>query len=253
MGNLLEYKGTVEVRPTWITDSHIVDRQSEGSAKIVVGVTGAKTVAGTFKDYEDRRLCPHATYDAETDTMYQHIPLDKRALIVADHLPKSPASISTSYWILVVGLEAHPLGEEKLAAIAKMLKAVSKELEVDLQFGEFPSQGVAVHNRVIRYENWGKTSGIVSITATPDCQFASLGPEEAFEIEALLKLKKKTVVPTPDEIEIVKPKPKAKPKPKPKAKPKAKPKEEPKEEKSVEDSLAEMVESKKEDTDESAE
>jgi len=132
-----------------------------------------------------------------------------------------------------------------------MLKTLCKELEVDLQFGEFASQGVAVHNRVIRYEHWGKTSGIVSIAATPDCQFASFGPEEVFEMEALLKLKKKNVVPTPDEIEIVKPKPKAEPKPKPK--PKAKPKAKPKPEKSVEDSLAEMVESKKEDTDESAE
>ena len=208
MGNLLNYKGTVQVRPTWITDAHIVDRQSDGSPKLVVGVTGAKTVAGSFADYEERRLCPHATYDAETDTMYQHIPNDKKALIVSDHLPKSPASIGTSFWVLVVGLEAHHMPKDQVKSTAKMIKKITEELDIPLEFGEFLSQGVAMHSRVITYADWKKTSGVISTTVTPQTQFASFLPEEVEEMKIALKIKKSTKVPSPDEIEIVQPEPK---------------------------------------------
>lgn len=194
------------VKPDWLGIEHLQPRTGEGAPIIVLGTANAFNAQSALNDYNSKRMCPHATLDIDTGQLYQHIPFEFAALTVPEHTAFKPAFTTTSYWIMLGCLAGHVLTEKQVKVVAATIKDLAKKLDVPLQFSEFPPpQSSTAISSVLNSTQWDEIGGVVSSSITQNCQWHSIqqGCADAIQIE--LKLKKGIEIPTPDEVEFVKP------------------------------------------------
>jgi len=193
------------VKPNWLQIEHLKPRAFEGPALLVLGTANAFGPEAALREYERKKMCPHATLDIDTGQLYQHIPWEFGALTVPDATAFKPAFSTTSYWIMLGCSAGHALTEDQVKIVAKVIKDLAKKLEVTLEFSEFPPpQSSVALSSVINTNQWDEAGGVISSTITPNSHWPSLLQECADALQVELKLKKRLEFPNPDEVEFVK-------------------------------------------------
>ena len=194
------------VKPNWLQIEHLKPRDAEGAALLVLGTANAFGPQAAVREYENKRMCPHATLDIDTGQLYQHIPWEFGALTVPDATAFKPAFTTTSYWIMLGCLAGHVLTEDQVKTVAKVIKDLAKKLEVPLEFSDFPPpQSSVALSSVVNANQWEEAGGVIASTITPNSQWPSLQQCCADALQVELKLKTKLEFPTADQVEFVKP------------------------------------------------
>ncbi len=196
------------VKPNWLQIEHLQPRKQEGAPLLVIGTANAVDPQSALREYENKRMCPHATLDVNTGQLYQHIPFEFAALTVPEATAFKPAFTTTSYWIMLGCLAGHVLTEKQVKVVAKAIKDLSKKLEVPLEFSDFPPpQSSVALSSIVNGTQWEEIGGVIASTLTPNCEWHSIQQDCANAIQVELKLKKKLEVPTADEVDFVQPEP----------------------------------------------
>ena len=200
---------TTVVKPNWLQIEHLLPRTQEGAPLLVIGTANAADPQSALREYENKRMCPHATLDINTGQLYQHIPWEFAALTVPEATAFKPAFTTTSYWVMLGCLAGHVLTEDQVKTVSKAIKELAKKLEVPLEFSEFPPpQSSVALSSVVNANQWEEAGGVIASTITPNCEWHSLQQCCADAIQVELKLKKKLDFPNPDEIDFKQPEPK---------------------------------------------
>jgi len=198
------------VKPNWLQIEHLKPRDAEGAVLLVLGTANAFGPQAALREYENKRMCPHATLDIDTGQLYQHIPWEFGALTVPDATAFKPAFSTTSYWVMLGCSAGHVLTEDQVKTVAKVIKDLAKKLEVPLEFSEFPPpQSSVALSSVVNANQWEEAGGVISSTITPNSHWPSLQQCCADALQVELKLKTKLEFPNPDEVEFKQPEPEA--------------------------------------------
>ena len=199
---------TTVVKPNWLLIDHLQPRTQEGAPLLVVGTANAVNPQYALREYENKKMCPHATIDVDTGQIYQHIPFEFAALTVPEHTAFKPAFTTTSYWVMLGCLAGHVLTDKQVKNVAKVIKDLTKKLEVPLEFSEFPPpQSSVALSSVVNATQWEEAGGVIASTITPNCAWPSIQQCCADAIQVELKLKKRLDIPNADEVEFVQPEP----------------------------------------------
>jgi hypothetical protein len=194
---------TTVVKPNWLQIEHLQPRTAEGPPLLVIGTANAYDAQAALQEYQNKRMCPHATLDIDTGQLYQHIPFEFAALTVPEATPFKPAFTTTSYWLMLGCLAGHILTEKQVKVVAKVVKDLAKKLEIPLEFSDFPPpQSSVAISSVVNATQWEEAGGIIASTITPNCAWPSIQQCCADAIQVELKVKKKLDVPTPDEVDF---------------------------------------------------
>jgi len=194
------------VKPNWLQIEHLQPRKQEGAALLVIGMANAADAQTALTEYENKKMCPHATLDINTGQLYHHIPWEFAALTVPESVAFKPAFTTTSYWIMLGCLAGHVLTEDQVKTVSKVIKDLAKKLEVTLEFSEFPPpQSSVALSSVVNATQWEEVGGVIASTITPNSHWPSMQQCCADQIQIELKLKKKLEIPTADQVEFVQP------------------------------------------------
>jgi hypothetical protein len=199
---------TTVVKPNWLLIDHLQPRTQEGAPLLVLGMANAANPQYALREYENKRMCPHATIDIDTGQIYQHIPFEFAALTVPEHTAFKPAFTTTSYWVMLGCLAGHVLTDKQVKIVAKTIKDLANKLEVTLEFSDFPPpQSSVALSSVVSATQWDEAGGVIASTLTQNSAWPSIQQCCADAIQVELKLKKKLDFPTADEVEFVQPEP----------------------------------------------